>query len=131
MNTFLWYQNLIKPAFAPPAWIFSPVWTILYIIIAITFGYVFYKAIKKQFSWIVALPFLLNLFFNFIFSPIQFGLQNNFLAAIDILLVLATLLWAMIVIYKRIKWVFWLNVPYLLWVSFATILQITVTYLNW
>jgi len=131
MDAFLWYQSLIKPAFAPPAWIFSPVWTILYIIIAITFGYVFYKTIKKQFSWLIALPFLLNLFFNFIFSPIQFGLQNNFLAAIDIILVLATLVWAMALIYKRVKWVFWLNVPYLLWVSFATILQITVTYLNW
>jgi tryptophan-rich sensory protein len=131
MDTFIWYQSLIKPAFAPPAWIFSPVWTILYIIIAITFGYVFYKAIKKQFSWLIASPFLLNLFFNFVFSPIQFGLQNNFLAAIDIILVLATLVWAMAVIYKRVKWVFWLNIPYLLWVSFATILQITVTYLNW
>ena len=59
------------------------------------------------------------------------GLQNNFLAAIDIVLVLATLVWLMAVAYKQIRWVFWVNVPYLLWVSFATVLQITVTYLNW
>lgn len=131
METFFWYQNLIKPAFAPPSWIFGPVWTILYIIIAITFGTVFFRAIKKQLSWKVALPFLLNLVFNFIFSPIQFGLQNNFLAAVDIVLVLVTLVWAMVAVYKRIKWVFWLNIPYLLWVLFATILQFTVTYLNW
>jgi tryptophan-rich sensory protein len=131
METFFWYQNLIKPAFAPPSWIFGPVWTVLYIIIAITFGTVFFRAIKKQLPWKVALPFLLNLVFNFIFSPIQFGLQNNFLAAVDIVLVLVTLVWAMVAVYKRIKWVFWLNIPYLLWVLFATILQFTVTYLNW
>lgn len=52
----------------------------------------------------VALPFALNLVFNFAFTPIQFGLQNNLLAAIDILLVLGTLVWAMIVIYPRARW---------------------------
>ncbi len=129
-NAFLWYQSLAKPLWAPPSWIFGPVWTFLYVIITITFGFVFYKAFKKQLPWIVALPFLLNLVFNFAFTPIQFGLQNNLLAAVDIILVLATLVWAMAVIYPKIRWVFWLNIPYVLWVCFATILQITITYLN-
>lgn len=130
-SAFLWYQSLVRPAWAPPGWLFGPVWTVLYILIAISFGFVFYKTLKKKLSWKIALPFLLNLVFNFIFSPIQFGLQNNLLAAIDVILVLATLIWAMAVIYKRVPWVFWLCVPYLLWVTFATILQLTVTYLNW
>jgi tryptophan-rich sensory protein len=59
-----------------------------------------------------------------------FGIKNNLLAAIDIVLVLITLVWAMIAIYPHLKWVFWVNLPYLLWVCFATVLQITITYLN-
>lgn len=98
--------------------------------IAISFGAVFYKVFKKKLSWVIALPFILNLIFNFIFTPIQFGLRNNLLAALDILLVLATLIWAMVIIYPRVKWIAYLQIPYLFWVIFATILQLTVTYLN-
>ena len=131
MNETQQYFELIKPFWAPPAYLFGPVWTILYAIIFISFGFVFYKIFKKEISHIVALPFVLNLFFNFIFTPIQFGLRNNFLASIDIIFVLVTLIWAIIVIYPRVKWVAYANIPYFLWVSFATVLQITVTYLNW
>ena len=131
MDTSTWYQSLIKPLWAPPAWLFGPVWTVLYAIIIITFGTVFYKAYKKQFSWKIALPFFLNLIFNLAFSPLQFNLQNNLLAAIDVVLVLATLVWAMFMIYPKSRWIFWFNIPYLAWVSFATVLQLVVTYLNW
>lgn len=131
MNTFNWYQELIKPEWAPPAYLFGPVWTILYTIIAISFGYVFYLYYKKQIKFIVVLPFLLNLIFNFAFSPIQFGLQNNLLAFIDIIFVLITLVWALAAIYSHSRWITYSNIPYLLWVSFATVLQATITYLNW
>ncbi len=130
-NAYIWYQQLTKPSWAPPSWLFGPVWTALYAIIAVSFGAVFYQAATKQLSWQVALPFALNLVFNFAFTPLQFGLKNNLLAAIDILLVLATLLWALIVIWPHARWVVFANIPYLFWVSFATILQLTVTYLNW
>jgi len=76
------------------------------------------------------LPFILNLVFNFAFTPLQFGLKNNLLAAIDILLVLGTLIWSMIAIYPYAKWITYIQIPYLIWVSFASILQLTVTYLN-
>ncbi len=131
MDTYSWYQQLIKPDWAPPSWLFGPVWTFLYILIAISFGTVFYKTAKGQLAFIVALPFILNLIFNFAFTPLQFGLQNNFLAAIDILLVLATLIWAMIAIYPHAKWIACVQVPYLVWVAFATVLQLTIAYLNW
>jgi benzodiazapine receptor len=85
---------------------------------------------QKRLPLIVALPFILNLIFNFSFTPLQFGLKNNLLAAIDILLVLGTLIWAMAVVYPHLQWVAYIQIPYLLWVCFATILQLTVTFLN-
>ncbi len=133
MNSYNWYSTLIKPTWAPPAWLFGPVWTVLYTIIAFSFGTVFYKVYTKQIPFIVAVPFLLNLMFNFIFTPIQFGLKNNILASVDILLVVGTLVWAMYSIWHNVpdmKWVVYANIPYLLWGSFATVLQLTVTYLN-
>lgn len=130
METYNWYQTLIKPEWAPPAWLFGPVWSVLYTIIAITFGYVFYLYFKGVIPFMVLLPFILNLVFNAAFTPIQFGLQNNLLATIDIFLVLGTLLWALYVIYPHAPYVTYANIPYLLWVSFATVLQVTVTYLN-
>ncbi|HBC45130.1 MAG: CrtK protein, membrane protein-like protein [Candidatus Collierbacteria bacterium GW2011_GWB1_45_35] len=129
-STYLWYQTLIKPSWAPPSWLFGPVWTVLYVLIAFSFGTVFYRIYRKKLKPRLALPFVLNLIFNFIFTPIQFRLQNNLLAALDILLVLTTLIWAIRIIYKKIRWVALINLPYLAWVSFATILQFTVTYLN-
>lgn len=130
MNESSWYQSLIRPEWAPPAWLFGPVWSVLYSLITISFGYVFYLYFKKQIPFLVVLPFVLNLFFNIIFTPIQFGLQNNILAAIDIVLVLTTLVWSLVTIYKHAPWVTYINLPYLAWVSFATVLQLNITYLN-
>jgi tryptophan-rich sensory protein len=106
------------------------VWTFLYVLIAISFGKVFLMAWQKQIAFVVVLPFILNLVFNFAFTPLQFGLKNNLFAAIDILLVLITLVWAMLAIYPYARWIAYIQIPYLLWVSFATALQITITYLN-
>jgi tryptophan-rich sensory protein len=133
MNTYNWYSQLIKPSWSPPSWLFGPVWTLLYVLIALSFGKVFWMAAKKEIALIKALPFALNLIFNFAFTPLQFGLKNNLLAAIDIMLVLGTLIWALYAIWHaspRIRWVVYVNIPYLLWVTFATCLQLTITYLN-
>jgi len=133
MNTYNWYSQLIKPSWSPPSWLFGPVWAVLYVIIATSFGTVFYKAFTGKLAWVVALPFVLNLIFNLAFTPIQFGLKNNLLAAVDILLVLGTLVWAFYTIWNKVpdlRWVIYANIPYLLWVSFATVLQLTITYLN-
>lgn len=130
-NAYNWYQALTKPAWAPASWVFGPVWTVLYAIIAVTFGTVFYKAFTGKLPRMAALPFALNLVFNFAFTPLQFGLQSNILAAVDILLVLGTLIWAMIAIYPHARWIAYAQTPYLLWVAFATVLQLTITYLNW
>jgi benzodiazapine receptor len=130
MDTYNWYAQLVKPSWAPPSWVFGPVWTFLYVLIAISFGVVFYKTFTGKLTFWIALPFALNLIFNLIFTPIQFGLQNNLLAAFDILLVLGTLIWAIVAVWPHIRWVAYLQPPYLIWVCIATVLQLTVTYLN-
>ncbi len=130
MNNYTNYAELAKPTWAPPSYLFGPVWTVLYIIIFFTFGKVFLMAYQKVIPLVVALPFILNLVFNFAFTPLQFGLKNNILAAVDIILVLITLVWALIAIYPYMKSITYWNIPYIAWVSFATVLQLTVTYLN-
>lgn len=130
MSAYSWYSQLIKPSWAPPAWLFSPVWTFLYVLIAISFGYVVYLFFTKRISFRILLPFLLNLFFNFVFTPIQFGLQNNYLASVDVILVLTTLIWGMKAIFPYKRWIVYVNIPYLSWILLATVLQLTITYLN-
>ncbi len=130
MNNFVEYAALIKPTWSPPGWVFGPVWSVLYAIIALTFGRVFFMAWQGQVPLSVVVPFVLNLVFNFSFTWIQFGLKNNALASIDILWVLGTLIWAMVVIFPHSRLLAYAQIPYLLWVSFATVLQLTITYLN-
>lgn len=131
MSTYNYYQELIKPDFAPPAEVFWPVWSFLYILIAISFFLVFKMYFKKEIPWKIAFLFLINLISNFIYTPIQFGLKNNLLASIDILVILSSLFMATIYIYQYKKYISYMQIPYIIWVSFATILQITITYLNY
>jgi len=131
MEQYAWYAALAKPAWAPPSWLFGPVWTVLYAIITVSFGYVFYQTLLGRLPFWVALPFFLNVIFNIAFTPLQFGLQNNLYASIDVVLVVITLVWALWAIYPYAAWVTYANIPYLLWGLFATALQLTITYLNW
>ena len=130
METSNYYKKLKKPIWAPPGRLFGLVWTGLYIIIFVSFGYVVYLYIKNIIPFIVLLPFILNLIFNFAFTPIQFRLKNNMLASVDIILTVGTLLWALYSIYPYASWVSFVNIPYALWGIFATILQLTITLAN-
>ncbi len=125
-----WYRELAKPSWAPPAKVFGPVWIVLYTGIIFTFGAAAYMFVKSQIYWLVLLPFILNIVFNIGFTPLQFKLRNNILALIDIVLVLITLIWALLSVYQFAPWILWFNIPYLLWVAFATILQSSITWLN-
>ncbi len=78
-----------------------------------------------------SVPFALNLVANFALVNIQFGLQNNILTVIDSVLVLGTIIWMMLEIYPRIRWIAYAQIPYLFWIIFSTILHLTMTFLNW
>ena len=131
MKAYTWYRDLKKPTWAPPRWLFAPVWTVLYVLIALSFGYTAFLFSQREISFVVLLPFILNIIFNILFTPIQFCLKNNVLAALDIALVLATLAWSLVAIYSYAPWVSYINLPYLAWVSFATVLQFTITRMNY
>jgi tryptophan-rich sensory protein len=124
------YKDYSKPSWAPPSWLFGPVWTVLYLIIAVTFGYVFYFFLSGAVPASVVVPFALNLIFNIAYSPIQFRLRNLKLATLDVLLVLVTLIWAITAIHPYASWISIANIPYLAWVCFASVLQITVLFKN-
>ena len=130
MNEASRYMEYVQPSWAPPSWVFGPVWSVLYLIIAVSFGYVFVKVFQGEIPMWVAVPFVINLIANFSFTPVQFGLNNLPLASVIILIVLGTIVWAMWAVWPYAKWVTYAQIPYLLWVSFATVLQLTITYLN-
>ena len=124
------YSSYIKPWFSPPSWIFGPVWSVLYVLIIISFGYVFLKIYQGEIPKWVAWPFAINIVANLSFTPVQFGLNNLPLASLVIVIVLVSLVWAMWAIWQYAPFVTYMQIPYLLWVSFATVLQLSITYLN-
>lgn len=130
MDTVSWYGSLAKPWFAPAPWVFGVAWSILYPVIFASFGYVFYKSWRKDYPRSLAFPFIVNLAANLAFSPIQFTLQNNVLAAFDMIIVVASLIWAMKAVHPYSRKIAYLQLPYLIWGLFATILQFSITILN-
>lgn len=126
-----WYNSLAKPSWTPAPATIGLIWQILYPIILITFSFVFVQAFRGKVGWMLALPFAINLVANLLFTPIQFGLRNLPLAAVDILIVWGTIIWCMVAIWQPYKWVSLAQVPYLIWVSIATVLQLTMTIWNW
>jgi tryptophan-rich sensory protein len=125
-----WYQSIKKPSWAPAENVFGQVWGVLYPIIFAANLWVLILVSSGKISWKVALPFWINLFFNFLFTPLQFGLRNNLLALIDIVLILATGIWAMISILPHNKAIALMFAPYMIWVGIATVLQVSITWLN-
>lgn len=124
-----WYAGLNKPSFNPPNWIFGPVWTTLYALMGIS---LFLILREKAWSWknsslrIFALQLLLNFLWSFFF----FYFESPLLALIDIFLLWASILWMLLDFYPKSKAAALLNIPYLMWVSFASILNGAIFLLN-
>lgn len=124
-----WYTTLYKPPFSPPNWIFGPVWTILYLMMAVSFYLIWEKKKLVNIKQPVRL-FCLQLFFNFLWSLLFFGLHQPLLAFIDIVLLWIFILLTILEFKKRSKLASYLLIPYLLWVSFASILNLSIVLLN-
>ncbi len=121
-----WYSQIIQPSFSPPQWIFGPVWTTLYILmsIAIWFNWINFKNKKTL------IIYLVHLFFNSIWSVIFFGFHQILLALLNLLIILFFIVWLMRIFYKTNKLSFLLMIPYLLWSSYALLLNGSIFYLN-
>ena len=123
-----WYLTLNKPSWNPPSWLFGPVWTTLYVLMGIA-CYLIWKSEHPRKKQVLTLYFL-QLFLNFLWSPAFFGVQNPMLGMLVILPLWAAIL-ACILLFRKINgWAALLMIPYLLWVSFATVLNATIWYLN-
>ena len=126
-----WYNSLAKPSWTPAPATIGLIWQILYPVILVSFCFVFVQTFRGKVRWVIAIPFAVNLAANLAFTPIQFGLRNLPLAAVDIVIVWATILWCMIAIWPHYRWVSLAQVPYFIWVSLATVLQLSITTMNW
>lgn len=125
-----WYNALKKPSFAPPAWLFGAIWSVLYGIIGFSYLFVIRKIAAGDIPVSLIAPLGLNLLFNLLYSPIQFRLKNNYLAFADCVLVVITLGWLLIAVFPYAPIVVYVNLPYLLWGLFATVLQESIARLN-
>ena len=103
----------------------------LYPIIIASFGFVFVQASRRRVPRPVALPFAINLVANLILTPIQFGMRDLPLAALDIVIVWASIIWCRITVRRHYRWVAVAQVPYFVWVSLATVLELSITAMNW
>jgi len=124
------YQAIEKPFFAPPNWLFGTAWGIIYPLITIAFIYTCVLVIRKKVPNSLLWVLIVNLIANALFTPIQLGLSALWPASLDILVVFGTLAFFEWKIWRHSKIAFFLLLPYLLWGAFATILQITITFIN-
>jgi tryptophan-rich sensory protein len=125
-----WYAGLSKPPFNPPNWIFGPVWTILYAMMGLSAYLIYQSGIgKKQVKRALAV-FAVQLLLKTLWSIVFFGVHMIFAAVIVILLLWGMILVTIIVFHRISKAAAYLLIPYILWVSFATVLNISLYILN-
>ena len=127
MNT--WYETLQRPRLTPPDWLFGPVWTVLYVMIAVSI-FLFIRKYKSENGYGIYVLIILHLIFNFLWTGVFFGLKAPGLALIDIILLDISLVfmiryfWQTDVVSSILLW------PYLIWVMFATYLNASFYILN-
>ena len=131
MNWLDWYDGLVKPSWTPSPSTIVLIWKLLYPIIIVTFGFVFVQAFRGKVPRKVALPFAINLMANLLFMPIFAGLRSLPLAAVDVVVIWATLVWCLGAIWPYYRWVAVAQIPYFVWASIDTVLQVSIAVMNW
>lgn len=121
-----WYADLNKPSFNPPSWLFAPVWTTLYILM----GIAFYLILKERNSRIAITLFLSQLILNTLWTIIFFWMQNPLLAFIEIIILWLMMVFTIREFYVKSRTAAYLMLPYLLWVTFASVLTLSIHLLN-
>ena len=125
-----WYATLVKPSFSPPNWVFAPVWTLLYIMMGLAAAIVWQKGLQNPVVRTALVVFLIQLILNLIWSFLFFGLRSPLYGLVDILF-----LWTMILVtiaqFSKVSTLAAaLLIPYILWVTFATGLNLGIFLLN-
>ena len=121
-----WYSQIIQPSFSPPSWVFGPVWTTLYFLMSLAIWLFWINFKNKKVLYI----YLVHIFFNAIWSIIFFGFHRIFLALLNLIIILIFIIWLMNIYYKTYRLSFLLMLPYLLWSTYALILNGSIFYLN-
>ncbi|MEW6617341.1 MAG: TspO/MBR family protein [Patescibacteria group bacterium] len=125
-----WYATLIRPSFSPPNWIFGPVWTLLYILMGVSLFIVWKSDSDKNKKRVAMVVFFGHLVLNTLWSIIFFGLNNPFFAFIEIIILWLSILVTAFLFFRIKKIAGILFIPYLLWVSFASVLNFSIWQLN-
>ena len=121
-----WYSQIIQPSFSPPSWVFGPVWTTLYFLMSLAIWLFWINFKNKKVLYI----YLVHIFFNAIWSIIFFGFHQIFLALLNLIIILIFIIWLMNIYYKTYRLSFLLMLPYLIWSTYALILNGSIFYLN-
>ena len=124
-----WYNSLRKPSFQPPGWVFGPVWTVLYIMMGISL-YLVWKLPSSDLRTYALTFFGIQLVLNGLWTFLFFGAGSLFWSSVNILLLLTSLSTTIYFFYRLSTTAAYLLAPYILWVSFATVLNLTIYYLN-
>jgi len=125
-----WYRGLQKPSWQPPDWLFGPAWTTIFALIAIAGGLAWNRADPAERLDLVVLPFAVNLALNVAWSFLFFRLRRPRLAFLEVLALWASIVWLLASLWQVSATAGALVVPYLLWVSFASVLNRTIIRLN-
>jgi len=124
------YSELNQPSFSPPSWVFGPVWAVLYTLMGISAYLVYKKGIKNPDVKAALIFFFIQLFLNFLWSIIFFGLNNPLLAFAEIVILWGFIM-EMIISFKKVSsTAAYLQIPYILWASFAAILNFAIWIIN-
>ena len=125
-----WYSLLNKPTFNPPDWIFGPVWTFLYTLMGISAGIIWEKGLEREEVREALQIFGVHLLLNAFWTILFFGFQTPEIALAEILILLITIILYTRRFYRIDHISGWMQVPYIAWVSFATILNLSIVWLN-
>jgi len=124
-----WFAALNKPSFNPPGWVFGPVWTLLYILMGLSFFHIWIKPRIKE-RTVAKIIYIVQLMLNFAWSFLFFYYQNIALALIDIIVLDIVVVVMLLKFYQLKPTAAYLNIPYLMWILFATALNAAFYFLN-